>query len=48
MGAAAAAYQENREVACNKMGLGGHAEVFDAEMAALSIGASKARELLLT
>ena len=48
IGAAAVAYHENREVACDKMGLGGHAEVFDAEMAALAIGASKARELMLT
>ena len=46
--AAAAAYQENREIAHDTLGLGGHAEVFDTEMAALAIGASKARELLLT
>ena len=46
IGAAATAFHGNREVASDKLGLGGHAEVFDAEMAALSIGATKAAEFL--
>ena len=37
VGAGAAAYHEGREVATGRLGLGGHAEVFDAEMAALNI-----------
>ena len=47
IGAAATAFHGGREVSFGKLGLGGHAEVFDAEMAALSIGATKADEYLL-
>src|SRR6202044_1511701 len=46
VGAAAVAYHGKNEVAHEQLGLGGHAEVFDAEMAALTIGASKAKEIL--
>ena len=46
IGAAAVVYYLGNEVESGKMGLGGHAEVFDAEMAALSISASKASTLL--
>ena len=39
-GAAAVAYFLGNEISHEKLGLGGHAEVFDAEMAALSKAAS--------
>jgi hypothetical protein len=35
IGAATTTFHDNREVSFGKLGLGGHAEVFDAEMAAL-------------
>jgi ribonuclease HI len=46
VGAAAVAYYLGNEVETGQLGLGGHAEVFDAEMAALSLAASKAATLL--
>ena len=46
IGAAAVAYYLGNEVENGQLGLGGHAEVFDAEMAALSISATKAANLL--
>ena len=46
VGAAAVIFHEGREVATARLGLGGHAEVFDAEMAALSLGATKADEII--
>ena len=46
IGAAATVMHEGREVAFDRLGLGGHAEVFDAEMAALAIGAQKADEFI--
>jgi ribonuclease HI len=46
VGAGASAYHGDREVATGRLGLGGHAEVFDAEMAALSLGATKAEEFI--
>ena len=46
IGAAAVAYYLGNEVETGQIGLGGHAEVFDAEMAALSISATKASNLL--
>ena len=46
VGAGAVAYFMGNEVKTDQLGLGGHAEVFDAEMAALAITASKAAELL--
>lgn len=44
VGAATVAYFQGNEIETGKMGLGGHAEVFDAEMAALSLAASKASD----
>jgi hypothetical protein len=44
--AAAAAYHEGIEISTRKLGLGGHAEVFDAEMAALSLAASMASDII--
>jgi ribonuclease HI len=48
VGAAAVAYNEDHEVSNRKLGLGGHAEVYDAEMAALSLGATQAAEFIAT
>jgi ribonuclease HI len=48
VGAAAVTYSEDQEVAQGKVGLGGHAEVFDAEMAALALGATQAAEYVAT
>ena len=45
VGAAAVVYHRGHEIEKGQLGLGGHAEVFDAEMAPLAIAASKA-ELL--
>jgi hypothetical protein len=46
VGAAAVAYLLGNEIENNKTGLGGHAEVFDAEMVALATAASLATNLL--
>jgi ribonuclease HI len=46
IGAAAVAYYLGNEVETGLLGLGGHAEVFDAEMAALSLSASKAANII--
>lgn len=46
VGAATVAYLLGNEIETGKLGLGGHAEVFDAEMAALALAASKASDLL--
>ena len=46
VGAAAVAFNENHETSKAQLGLGGHAEVYDAEMAALSLGASLAAEFI--
>ena len=46
IGAAAVAYYMGNEVETGRLGLGGHAEVFDAEMAALSISATKAANII--
>jgi ribonuclease HI len=46
IGAAAVAYHEGVEMSTSKLGLGGHAEVFDAEMAALSLAASLASDII--
>jgi len=48
VGAASVAYNGNTEVAHGLIGLGGHAEVYDAEMAALAIGATQAADFLHT
>ena len=48
IGAAAAVFHRGNEVSSGRLGLGGHAEVFDAEMAALAIGATKADEFIQT
>jgi ribonuclease HI len=45
IGAACVVYHMNEEVNSNKMGLGGHAEVYDAELAALMMGISTATTL---
>ena len=47
-GAAAVAYNRGIEVSKRQIGLGGHAEVYDAEMAALSLGANQAAEYIAT
>jgi ribonuclease HI len=47
-GAAATAYNKDVEVFSAQMGLGGHTEVYDAEMAALVMGATKAAEYIVT
>ena len=46
VGAAAAAYHLGNEVGTTKIGLGGHAEVFDAEMAAIAKAATIAENLI--
>ena len=46
VGAAAVAYYLGNEIEHGQLGLGGHAEVFDAEMAALAIAASKAEDII--
>ena len=46
VGAAAVAYHRSNEIANSKIGLGGHAEVFDAEMAAIAKAASLASNLI--
>ena len=46
VGAGATAYHEGREVAYGRLGLGRHAEVFDAEMAAVALGTEKAEEFI--
>ena len=46
IGAATVAYLLGNEIESGKLGLGGHAEVFDAEMAALALAASKAADLI--
>ena len=45
-GAAAILYNQDTEINTTQMGLGGHTEVYDAEMAALSIGATQAAEYI--
>lgn len=45
VGAATAAYYLGNEIETGQLGLGGHAEVFDGEMAALSLAASKAVDI---
>ena len=45
-GAAAVAYYLGNEIEHGQLGLGGYAEVFDAEMAALAIAASKAEDII--
>ena len=47
-GAAAVAYCQDTEITRNTLGLGGHAEVYDAEMAALALGATQAAEYINT
>ena len=48
VGAGSVLYNKDEEVASGLMGLGGHAEVYDAEMAALAMGASQAAEYTTT
>ena len=45
-GAAAVLYNRETEISSVQLGLGGHMEVFDAEMAALATGASQAAEYI--
>ena len=46
VGAAAVAYHHGNEITNSKIGLGGHAEVFDAEMAAIAKAATLATNLI--
>jgi ribonuclease HI len=48
VGAAVVSYNEDHEIFNGKLRLGGHAEVYDAEMAALSLGATQATEYMAT
>ena len=45
-GAVAILYNRETEISSVQLGLGGHMEVFDAEMAALATGASQAAEYI--
>ncbi|KAF5311492.1 hypothetical protein D9611_011566 [Ephemerocybe angulata] len=45
VGAAAVMYHLNRNVGQKKMGLGGHAEVYDAELAAAAVASNMARTI---
>ncbi|KAF8154408.1 hypothetical protein B0H34DRAFT_752291, partial [Crassisporium funariophilum] len=46
VGAAAVAFHGETKVFTSQLGLGGHAEVYNAKMAALSIGATKVAEYI--
>jgi len=46
VGAAAVGYHEGVEVFWGKMGMGGRAEVYDAEMAGLKMGTSMATKFI--